>query len=68
MQESRQKIHDHGWGKGTGIYSAHDHGQEKGHMGSGLLGILLLSGLFWPTVGMFWSLQNVLVNASRKMQ
>lgn len=35
---------------GVSVYSAHDHGQERGmrgYVGHGLLGIPLLSGLFW---------------------
>ena len=28
--------------------SAHDNAQGRGHVGFGLLGITLLSGLFWP--------------------
>ena len=32
---------------GVRMCSAYDHGQGRGHVGCGLLGILLLSGLFW---------------------
>ena len=50
MQVSRQEVCDHR--SGVGMCSAHDHGQGRGYMGCGPLGIFLL---FWSGGG------NVLV-------
>lgn len=52
--------------EGVSVCSVHDHGQGKGCAECGLLGILLLSELFWSDGCNVWSLQNVFVNASRK--
>lgn len=43
---------------------AHDHGQRKGCVGCGLLGIMLLSGLFWTGA---WNVPPI-VNASVRCQ
>lgn len=46
--------------------SVGDRGQGRGHVGCGLLGILLLSRHFGLVVGMFQLLQNIFISASRK--
>ena len=45
IQGSRQGTHDHGWG--SVCVQPMIMGREGGHVGCGLLGIPLLSGLSW---------------------
>lgn len=50
---------------GVSMCSVGDRGQGRGHVGCGLLGILLLSRHFGLVVGMFQLLQNIFIGASR---
>ena len=46
--------------------STHDHGQGRGHVGCGLLGIPLISGLFWSGSWNVLVTAKCLVSDSRK--